>query len=66
MDQKHDKKKRHTNIGKSDLLMIEKPSKQKACQKSDSVKPGKKMLVPMIAVPMRLSSAPTSPAFHGP
>ena len=27
MDQEHDKKKRHTNIGKSDFLMIEKPSK---------------------------------------
>ena len=33
MDQEHDKKKRHTDIGKSDLLMIEKPSKQKARQK---------------------------------
>ena len=33
MDQKHDKKKRHTDIGKSDLLMIEKPAKQKARQK---------------------------------
>ena len=66
MDQKHDKKKRHTDIGKSDLLMIEKPAKQKARQKIRQREAGKKMLVPMIAVPMRLSSAPTSPAFHGP
>ena len=41
MDQKHDKKKRHTDIGKSDLLMIEKPSKQKACQKVRQREAGK-------------------------
>lgn len=33
MNQEHDEKKRYTNIGKSDFLMIEKSAKQKACQK---------------------------------
>ena len=41
MDQEHDKKKRYTDIGKSDFLMIEKPSKQKACQKIRQREAGK-------------------------